>query len=38
MKEMNEYTEYQLEYERVELEELLSEEADDTHLRELIFD
>ena len=34
---MNEHDNYQLEYERVELEELLSEEAAD-HLRELIFD
>ena len=35
---MNEHDNYQLEYERVELEELLSDEADGTHLRESIFD
>jgi len=36
---MNEYTEHQLEYERVELDELLLQYSlDETHLRELFFD
>jgi len=36
---MNEHDNYQLEYERVELDELLLQYSlDETHLRELFFD